>query len=179
MRYQINDWLAAGAFVGWSSGDGNSFDQFDPQNTGTNKFSGQGQGLYIAATHAFTDKLVYSISPSYTHNKSKSKYTGADQTVTSTTRYTLTMWHIDQSLSYFFDSYRARATGGYTIHIVGTETDSDSAKRSNTSGTAYIGGSYLVSVNNGIELYGVATRDFGDDVYDDTDSFTLEKKKNF
>ena len=23
LRYQINDWLAAGAFVGWSSGDGN------------------------------------------------------------------------------------------------------------------------------------------------------------
>lgn len=180
LRYQINDWLAAGAFVGYSDGKGKSRDKMNPVNSGKYTFTGSGEGVYLSATHALTDKIIYSVSPSYTHNKSKSKtYSDAAGSGVLRSDYTLTMLHIDQNLSYFFDQNRARVTGGYTHHIVGHETDTTSIARQTSSGTVYIGGSYLLSVKNGVEIYGVATQDLGDDVYDDTDSFTIGIAKNF
>jgi len=180
VRYQVKDWLAVGAFVGYSDGKGKSRDKMDPVNSGNYTFTGSGEGVYLSATHALTDKIVYSISPSYTHNKSKSKtYSDAPGSGVLRTRYTLTMLHIDQNLSYFFAQNRARVTGGYTHHIVGHETNSTSMARETSSGTVYIGGSYLISVKNGIELYGAATQNLGDDVYDDTDSLTIGIAKNF
>ena len=180
LRYQINNWLAAGAFVGYSDGKGKSRDKMDPVNSGKYTFTGWGEGGYLSATHALTDKIVYSVSPSYTHNESKSKtYSDAAGSGVLRSDYTLAMWHIDQNISYFFDQNRARVTGGYTHHIVGHETDTTSIARETTSGTFYIGGSYLVSVRNGVEIYAVATKDQGDDVYDDSDSFTIGIAKNF
>ena len=88
------------------------------------------------------------------------------------------MWHLDQNISYYFDTYRARLTGGYTYHNVATETETNSAPRSNSS-TVYVGGSYLVSVSHGVELYGVASKEFGDDVYDEASSVTFGIAKNF
>ena len=179
LRYQINDWLAAGAFAGWSNGDGTSSDTFDPVNNGTFKFTGQTQGAYLAATKAITDQWVYSISPSFTHSKSKSKYFNDDVVGETITNYELNMWHVDQNISYYFDKYRARLTGGYTYHNVAHETETNSAPRSNSSGTVYVGGSYLVSVSHGVELYGVGSKDFGDDVYDEASSVTFGIAKNF
>ena len=180
LRYQINDWLAAGVFAGWSNGDGTSVDSFAPANTGTFKFTGQTQGAYLAATKAITDQWVYSISPSFTHSKSKSKYfndtPGTGETIIN---YELNMWHVDQNISYYFDKYRARLTGGYTYHNVAHETQTNSAPRSNSSGTVYVGGSYLVSVSHGVELYGVGSKEFGDDVYDEASSLTFGIAKNF
>jgi len=178
LRYQINDWLAAGAFAGWSNGDGSSQDTFDPANRGTFKFTGQTQGAYLAATKVITDQWIYSISPSFTHSKSKSKYFNDPTTANTISNYTLNMWHLDQNISYYFDTYRARLTGGYTYHNVATETDTNSAPRSNSS-TIYAGGSYLVSVSHGVELYGVAAKEFGDDVYDEASSVTFGIAKNF
>jgi hypothetical protein len=43
----------------------------------------------------------------------------------------------------------------------------------------YLGGSYLVSVSHGVELYGVAAKEFGDDVYDEASSVTFGIAKNF
>ena len=179
LRYQINDWLAAGAFAGWSNGDGSSQDTFGPPaNRGTFKFTGQTQGAYLAATKVITDQWIYSISPSFTHSKSKSKYFNDPTTANTISNYTLNMWHLDQNISYYFDTYRARLTGGYTYHNVATETDTNSAPRSNSS-TIYAGGSYLVSVSHGVELYGVAAKEFGDDVYDEASSVTFGIAKNF
>ena len=179
LRYQINDWLAAGVFAGWSNGDGTSVDTLGPPaNSGTFKFTGQTQGAYLAATKAITDQWVYSISPSFTHSKSKSKYYN-DAPAETITNYELNMWHVDQNISYYFDTYRARLTGGYTYHNVAHETETNSAPRSNSSGTVYVGGSYLVSVSHGVELYGVGSKDFGDDVYDEASSLTFGIAKNF
>ena len=179
LRYQINDWLAAGVFAGWSSGDGSSVDSLDPTNSGTFKFTGQTQGAYLAATKVIADQWIYSISPSFTHSKSKSKYrndaAGTGETISN---YELNMWHVDQNISYYFDTYRARLTGGLTYHNVAHETETNSAPRSNSS-TVYLGGSYLVSVNHGVELYGVASKEFGDDVYDEASSVTFGIAKNF
>ena len=179
LRYQINDWLAAGVFAGWSSGDGSSVDSLDPTNSGTFKFTGQTQGAYLAATKVIADQWIYSISPSFTHSKSKSKYrndaAGTGETISN---YELNMWHVDQNISYYFDTYRARLTGGLTYHNVAHETETNSAPRSNSS-TVYLGGSYLVSVNHGVELYGVASKEFGDDVYDEASSVTVGIAKNF
>ena len=180
LRYQINDWLAAGIFAGWSSGDGSSVDTFGPPaNTGTFKFTGQTQGAYLSATKAISDQWVYSISPSFTHSKSKSKYFNDDVAGETITNYELNMWHVDQNISYYFDKYRARLTGGYTYHNVAHETATNSAPRSNSSGTVYVGGSYLVSVSHGVELYGVGSKNFGDDVYDEASSVTFGIAKNF
>jgi len=179
LRYQINDWLAAGAYAGWSNGDGTSSDISAPVNSGTFKFTGQTQGVYLAATKAITDQWVYSISPSFTHSKSKSKYfNDAGGTGETITNYELNMYHVDQNISYYFDTYRARLTGGYTYHNVATETSTNSAPRSNSS-TLYVGGSYLVSVSHGVELYGVGSKDFGDDVYDEASSLTFGIARNF
>jgi hypothetical protein len=179
LRYQINDWLAAGIFAGWSSGDGSSVDTFGPPaNTGTFKFTGQTQGAYLSATKAISDQWVYSISPSFTHSKSKSKYYN-DAPAETITNYELNMWHVDQNISYYFDKYRARLTGGYTYHNVAHETATNSAPRSNSSGTVYVGGSYLVSVSHGVELYGIGSKDYGDDVYDEASSLTFGIAKNF
>ena len=179
LRYQINDWLAAGAFAGWSNGDGTAIDTFAPVNSGTFKFTGQSQGAYLSATKAITDEWVYSISPSFTHSKSKSKFfsnAGPGQTITN---YELNMYHVDQNISYYFDEYRARLTGGYIYHKVAHETQTNSAARSNSSSTAYVGGSYLVSQTHGIEFYGAASKDFGDNVYDDASSVTFGIARNF
>jgi hypothetical protein len=180
LRYQINDWLAAGAYAGWSNGDGTSVDTLGPPaNSGTFKFTGQTQGAYLAATKAITDQWVYSISPSFTHSKSKSKFfsnAGPGQTIIN---YELNMWHVDQNISYYFDEYRARLTGGYIYHKVAHETQTNSAARSNSSSTAYVGGSYLVSQTHGIEFYGAASKDFGDNVYDDASSVTFGIARNF
>jgi hypothetical protein len=179
LRYQINDWLAAGAFAGWSNGDGSSDDTSIPASSGTFKFTGQTQGAYLAATKVITDRWIYSISPSFTHSKSKSKYfNDAQPTLETISNYELNMWHVDQNISYYFDSYRARLTGGYTYHNVAHETETNSAPRSNSS-TMYLGGSYLVSVSHGVELYGVAAKEFGDDVYDEASSVTVGIAKNF
>ena len=179
LRYQINDWLAAGAFAGWSNGDGTSSDISAPARSGTFKFTGQTQGVYLAATKAITDQWVYSISPSFTHSKSKSKFfsnAGPGQTIIN---YELNMYHVDQNISYYFDEYRARLTGGYIYHKVAHETQTNSAARSNSSSTAYVGGSYLVSQTHGIEFYGAASKDFGDNVYDDASSVTFGIARNF
>jgi len=180
LRYQINNWLAAGAFSGWTNGDGRSLDSSPQLNSGSSKYTGKGKGVYLSATHVFKDSFVYSLSPSYTHNRSKTQSTlnvpGAAALVSS---YTLTMWHIDQNLSFYFDENRARVTGGYTHHIVGTETNSSNAAREKASGSAYLGGSYLLSPKHRIELYGVVAKNFGDDVYDDMNSVTLGLAKNF
>ena len=179
LRYQINDWLAAGAFAGWSNGDGTAIDTFAPVNSGTFKFTGQSQGAYLSATKAITDEWVYSISPSFTHSKSKSKFfsnAGPGQTITN---YELNMYHVNQNISYYFDEYRARLTGGHIFHKVAHETQTNSAARSNTSSTAYVGGSYLVSQTHGIEFYGAASKDFGDNVYDDASSVTFGIARNF
>jgi hypothetical protein len=179
LRYQINDWLAAGIFAGWSSGDGSSVDTFGPPaNTGTFKFTGQTQGAYLAATKAITDQWVYSISPSFTHSKSKSKYYNDDVAGETITNYELNMWHVDQNISYYFDKYRARLTGGHTYHNVAHETETNSAPRSN-SNTLYVGGSYLVSVSHGLELYGIGSKEFSDDIYDEASSVTFGIAKNF
>jgi len=179
LRYQIIDWLAAGVFAGWSNGDGSSVDTLGPPaNTGTFKFTGQSQGVYLSATKVITDQWIYSISPSFTHSKSKSKYYNAVAGTETITNYELNMWHVDQNISYYFDTYRARLTGGYTYHNVAHETETNSAPRSNSS-TVYVGGSYLVSVSHGVELYGVASKDFGDDVYDEASSLTFGIAKNF
>ena len=177
LRYQIIDWLAAGAFAGASNGDGTSVDTGGP-NSGTFKFTGQSQGVYLSATKVITDQWIYSISPSFTHSKSKSKYYNAVAGTETITNYTLNMWHLDQNISYYFDAYRARLTGGHTYHNVATETATNSAPRSNSS-TVYVGGSYLVSVSHGVELYGVASKEFGDDVYDEASSVTFGIAKNF
>ena len=177
LRYQIIDWLAAGAFAGASNGDGTAVDTGGP-NSGTFKFTGQSQGVYLSATKVITDQWIYSISPSFTHSKSKSKYYNAVAGTETITNYTLNMWHLDQNISYYFDKYRARLTGGHTYHNVATETATNSAPRSNSS-TVYVGGSYLVSVSHGVELYGVASKDFGDDVYDEASSLTFGIAKNF
>lgn len=179
LRYQINDWLAAGAYAGWSNGDGTSSDTSAPVNSGTFKFTGQAQGVYLAATKAITDQWVYSISPSFTHSKSKSKYRNPAAPNETITNYELNMYHVDQNISYYFDNYRARLTGGHTYHNVAHETETNSAPRSNSSGTVYVGGSYLVSVSHGVELYGVGSKDFGDDVYDDASSVTFGIARNF
>ena len=179
LRYQIIDWLAAGGFMGWSHGDGDTSETLFGF-TNTYKYSGQGLGLYLTATHAFNEEINYSISPSYTHIKSKSKYTnntGFDNPFL-TTHYTLAMWHLDQNLAYYFDESKARVTGGYTIHMVGNETESDSAARKTTTGTIYVGGSYLVAPEHGVEFYGVLTHDHGDSNYD-SDSITFGIAKNF
>ena len=178
LRYQIMDWLAAGAFAGASNGDGSSVDTFAPANSGTFKFTGQSQGVYLSATKVITDQWIYSISPSFTHSKSKSKYYNAVAGTETITNYELNMWHVDQNISYYFDTYRARLTGGYTYHNVAHETETNSAPRSNSS-TVYVGGSYLVSVSHGVELYGVASKEFGDDVYDEASSLTFGIAKNF
>lgn len=178
LRYQIIDWLAAGAFAGASNGDGSSVDTFAPANSGTFKFTGQSQGVYLSATKVITDQWIYSISPSFTHSKSKSKYYNAVAGTETITNYELNMWHVDQNISYYFDTYRARLTGGYTYHNVAHETETNSAPRSNSS-TVYVGGSYLVSVSHGVELYGVASKEFGDDVYDEASSLTFGIAKNF
>jgi len=177
LRYQIIDWLAAGAFAGASNGDGTAVDTGGP-NSGTFKFTGQSQGVYLSATKVITDQWIYSISPSFTHSKSKSKYYNAVAGTETITNYELNMWHVDQNISYYFDTYRARLTGGYTYHNVAHETETNSAPRSNSS-TVYVGGSYLVSVSHGVELYGVASKDFGDDVYDEASSLTFGIAKNF
>ena len=177
LRYQIIDWLAAGAFAGASNGDGTAVDTGGP-NSGTFKFTGQSQGVYLSATKVITDQWIYSISPSFTHSKSKSKYYNAVAGTETITNYELNMWHVDQNISYYFDKYRARLTGGHTYHNVATETATNSAPRSNSS-TVYVGGSYLVSVSHGVELYGVASKDFGDDVYDEASSLTFGIAKNF
>ena len=177
LRYQIIDWLAAGAFAGASNGDGTSVDTGGP-NSGTFKFTGQSQGVYLSATKVITDQWIYSISPSFTHSKSKSKYYNAVAGTETITNYELNMWHVDQNISYYFDTYRARLTGGYTYHNVAHETETNSAPRSNSS-TVYVGGSYLVSVSHGVELYGVASKEFGDDVYDEASSLTFGIAKNF
>ena len=179
LRYQINDWLAAGAFAGWSNGDGTAIDTFAPVNSGTFKFTGQSQGAYLSATKAITDQWVYSISPSFTHSKSKSKFSNNARPGQTITNYELNMYHVDQNISYYFDEYRARLTGGYIYHKVAHETQTNSAARSNSSSTAYVGGSYLVSQTHGIEFYGVASKDFGDDVYDDASSVTFGIARNF
>ena len=179
LRYQINDWLAAGAFAGWSNGDGSSQDTFDPANRGTFKFTGQTQGAYLAATKVITDQWIYSISPSFTHSKSKSKYfNDAEDTGETITNYELNMYHVDQNISYYFDKYRARLTGGHTYHNVAHETETNSAPRSN-SNTLYVGGSYLVSVSHGLELYGIGSKEFSDDIYDEASSVTFGIAKNF
>ena len=178
LRYQIMDWLAAGAFAGASNGDGSAVDTFTPANSGTFKFTGQSQGVYLSATKVITDQWIYSISPSFTHSKSKSKYYNAVAGTETITNYELNMWHVDQNISYYFDTYRARLTGGYTYHNVAHETETNSAPRSNSS-TVYVGGSYLVSVSHGVELYGVASKEFGDDVYDEASSLTFGIAKNF
>ncbi len=178
LRYQIMDWLAAGAFAGASNGDGSAVDTFTPANSGTFKFTGQSQGVYLSATKVITDQWIYSISPSFTHSKSKSKYYNAVAGTETITNYELNMWHVDQNISYYFDTYRARLTGGYTYHNVAHETETNSAPRSN-SNTLYVGGSYLVSVSHGVELYGVASKEFGDDVYDEASSLTFGIAKNF
>ena len=178
LRYQIMDWLAAGAFAGASNGDGTSVDTGGP-NSGTFKFTGQSQGVYLSATKVITDQWIYSISPSFTHSKSKSKYYNAVAGTETITNYELNMWHVDQNISYYFDKYRARLTGGYTYHNVAHETETNSAPRSNASGTVYVGGSYLVSVSHGVELYGVGSKEFGDDVYDEASSLTFGIAKNF
>jgi hypothetical protein len=179
LRYQIIDWLAAGAFAGVSNGDGTAVDTGVPPNSGTFKFTGQSQGVYLSATKVITDQWIYSISPSFTHSKSKSKYYNAAAGTETISNYTLNMWHLDQNISYYSDTYRARLTGGYTYHNVATETETNSAPRSNSSGTVYVGGSYLVSVSHGVELYGVASKEFGDDVYDEASSLTFGIAKNF
>ena len=178
LRYQIIDWLAAGAFAGASNGDGSSVDTSAPANSGTFKFTGQSQGVYLSATKVITDQWIYSISPSFTHSKSKSKYYNAVAGTETITNYELNMWHVDQNISYYFDKYRARLTGGHTYHNVAHETETNSAPRSNSS-TVYVGGSYLVSVSHGVELYGVASKEFGDDVYDEASSLTFGIAKNF
>jgi hypothetical protein len=178
LRYQINDWLGAGVFAGWSSGDGSAVDTFNPVNNGNFKFTGQTQGAYLAATKVIADQWIYSISPSFTHSKSKSKYRNPAAPGETISNYELNMWHLDQNISYYFDTYRARLTGGLTYHNVAHETETNSAPRSN-SNTVYLGGSYLVSVNYGLELYGVASREFGDDVYDEASSVTFGIAKNF
>ena len=179
LRYQINDWLAAGAFAGWSNGDGTAIDTFAPVNSGTFKFTGQTQGAYLSATKAITDEWVYSISPSFTHSKSKSKFSNNARPGQTITNYELNMYHVDQNISYYFDEYRARLTGGHIFHNVAHETQTNSAARSNTSSTAYVGGSYLVSQTHGIEFYGAASKDFGDNVYDDASSVTFGIARNF
>ena len=178
LRYQIIDWLAAGAFAGASNGDGSSVDTSAPANSGTFKFTGQSQGVYLSATKVITDQWIYSISPSFTHSKSKSKYYNAVAGTETITNYELNMWHVDQNISYYFDKYRARLTGGHTYHNVAHETETNSAPRSN-SNTLYVGGSYLVSVSHGLELYGVGSKEFGDDVYDEASSLTFGIAKNF
>ncbi|MBT3512512.1 MAG: hypothetical protein HN625_05015 [Flavobacteriaceae bacterium] len=178
LRYQINEWLAAGSFIGFSNGDGNATDQNNPLGSGSFDFSGWGQGVYLSAVHMINEKWVYSVSPSYTHNKSKSKYANATNGEIIT-RGSLSMYHVDQNISYFFDNRKTRATAGYTHHIVAHENDTNSAPRSSSSGTGYLGGSYLISVDNGIELFGVASKDFGDHVYDDSHSFTVGIAHNF
>jgi len=179
LRYQINDWLAAGAFAGWSNGDGTAIDTFAPVNSGTFKFTGQSQGAYLSATKAITDQWVYSISPSFTHSKSKSKFFNNAAPGQTITNYELNMYHVDQNISYYFDEYRARLTGGHIYHNVAHETQTNSAARSNSSSTAYVGGSYLVSQTHGIEFYGAASKDFGDNVYDDASSVTFGIARNF
>lgn len=179
LRYQINDWLAAGAFAGWSNGDGTSIATLNAPNSGTFKFTGQTQGAYLSATKAITDQWVYSISPSFTHSKSKSKFFNDVRPGETITNYELNMYHVDQNISYYFNEYRARLTGGHTYHNVAHETQTTSAARSNSSSTAYVGGSYLVSASHGIEFYGVASKEFGDDVYDDASSVTFGIARNF
>ena len=179
LRYQINDWLAAGAFAGWSNGDGTAIDTFNPINSGTFKFTGQTQGAYLSVTKAITDQWVYAISPSFTHSKSKSKYSNNGAAGETIINYELNMYHVDQNISYYFNEYRARLTGGHTYHNVAAETQTISAPRSNSSSTVYVGGSYLVSVSHGIEFYGVASKEFGDDVYDDASSVTFGIARNF
>ncbi len=179
LRYQINDWLAAGAFAGWSNGDGTAIDTSFPVRSGTFKFTGQSQGAYLSVTKAITDQWVYSISPSFTHSKSKSKYFNNAVPGQTITNYELNMYHVDQNISYYFDEYRARLTGGHIYHNVAHETQTNSAARSNSSSTAYVGGSYLVSQTHGIEFYGAASKAFGDDVYDDASSVTFGIARNF
>ena len=62
---------------------------------------------------------------------SKSKYFNDDVVGETITNYELNMWHVDQNISYYFDKYRARLTGGYTYHNVAHETETNSAPRSN------------------------------------------------
>ena len=170
LSYRIKSWLSVGGYYGLNVGTGNSLDDATPANAGSFKTRSWSQGVYLSANHNFTPQFSYAVAPSYSHGKTKSKYQNPTLgRIVST--YSTSMYHLDQNLSYYFDTLSFRATGGYTHHYISAQTDNgNAADQSKNSGTLYVGGRYYFK--QGYEVYSMFSHDVGDSTYDDKYTIT-------
>ena len=170
LSYRIKPWLSVGGYYGLNVGTGDSVDDETPANSGSFKTRSWSQGVYVSAAHNFTPQLSYAVAPSYSHSKTKSKY--QNPTLGRiVSNYSTSMYHLDQNLSYYFDTLSFRATGGYTHHYISSQTENgNAADQSKHTGTLYVGGRYYFK--KGYEIYSMFSHAVGDSTYDDKYTIT-------
>jgi len=170
LSYRIKPWLSVGGYYGLNVGSGNSLDDATPANAGSFKTRSWSQGVYLSAYHNFTPQFSYAVAPSYSHSKTKSKY--QNPTLGRiVSNYSTSMYHLDQNLSYYFNTLSFRATGGYTHHYISSQTENgNAADQSKHTGTLYVGGRYYFK--QGYEIYSMFSHEVGDSTYDDKYTIT-------